>query len=87
MLTFNAATNKNMAVSIPILTKIKNKKLFLSYYHIGPGICDSLKEAFGINLSLITHLNLDNNGLNDENLSLIIEGLNRQSNVKSLIIK
>jgi len=87
MLEYYMSSNKNHSVALPVLNQIENKQLYLKGYKLSSGTCKSLCEAFGVNLQILNGITLDENGLSDTDLSMIIEGLSKQMNVKSIIIK
>jgi hypothetical protein len=56
-------------VVLPILHRIKNKSLNLSGYKLNPGLCKAMCIGFQSFQSLINRIQLDNNGMSDEDFA------------------
>lgn len=79
--------NKEKVLVTAIGTKINNQTLELVDYRVNKGIANGLRTLLMSDSSLITRCVLDNNGLADDLLALLLEGLVNQKHYKSLIIR
>ena len=68
---FSACT-KNNSVAKPILSKIIDKALVIRAIKLNTGDAEGLRSNFMMEPDLITKLYLDQNGLDDSQLALIL---------------
>ena len=58
-------------MALPLLAKVVNKQLSLHNYNLGYEHCVALGETCNFNQNFMSKLVLNNNGLNDESLSML----------------
>ena len=77
----------SMQVALPILARIKNKVLRMKGYQISNGLAQAMGQAFELYGDIIEKLYIESSGTNDEMLSVILAGLTKQKNFKTLAYK
>ena len=84
---YYAACTKNNSVAKPILSKIIDKALVLRDLKLNSGDAEGLRDNFMMDPELIQKLYLDHNGLEDNQLAAILEGLKYQKQLINLSIQ
>lgn len=64
--------NKEHVLSLPTLSRIQNKLLSLFSYSLNSGVCKAIKAFLRNNKTVLERLILDNNGLKENMLGLIM---------------
>ena len=64
-----------MVVTLPLLLRIKDKKLIMEGYQLNYGLCQALGIAFCHFKDLATEFHLDMNNLSDESFGVLLEGM------------
>lgn len=64
-----------MSLALPLLAKVVNKQLSLQDYNLGYEHCVAFGETCKFNYDFMSRLVLNNNGLTDESLSMLLIGL------------
>ena len=64
-----------MSLALPLLAKVVNKQLSLHNYKLGSEHCAAFAETCKFNYDFMSKLVLNNNGLNDADLAMLLEGL------------
>lgn len=82
-----AACEKNNSVAKPILSKIIDRALVLRDIKLNAGDAEGLRENFMMDPELINKLYLDQNGLDDTQLAIILDGFTYQSQLVNLTIQ
>ena len=77
--------NENV-VPLPILFKVRSKKLILKGYRLNQGLCLSMRHAFRLYPQLLREIKLENNGMSDHDLAQIIHGLSHLEELKRISI-
>ena len=72
---------------LPVLFKVRDKKLILEGYRLNSGLCESLCTSFEIYPELLDSITLDNNGISDVDLAKVLEGLTKLDYLKRIIIR
>ena len=73
---------------LPILDKIRGKTLFLQSYTLSKGHCLALAQACKhFNDQIVNRVHFDNCGLDDTELSIVIEALSQLHDFKSIVYK
>jgi len=54
---------------------------------MGAGICSGLATAMQGNPKLLTGIILDNNGIRDEHVATILQGMQKLANVKTIVLR
>ena len=70
---------------LPLLHKIKNKVLNLTNYSISPTVLKSFVSALKPQESIFSRVILENNGLNDNDMELLVSSLQLMNELKSII--
>lgn len=71
---------------MPLLSRISNKTLSLREYKISTAQCKALAAALS-NIDDLNRLCLENCGLLDTDLSIVLEAFAQRKNLKSLVYK
>ena len=82
--SFILECEKNMTVTLPLLLKIKDKKMILERYQLNNGLCQAVNIAFAHFPEIANDFYLDNNNLSDDDFSILLEGMTRLENVKRI---
>jgi len=86
MMNYFKNCNKEYALALPVLNKISKKVLSLQGYKLNEGIATGMKEGLATQKRLITTVVFDNNGMSDQAMSTVIEGLATQEFTKSITL-
>lgn len=73
------------SMMLPLLHKIKNRTLNLTGYMLSPPLARALSQCFKKQDTILNRAIFDNNGLRDEEFGLILTGLAKLQDMKSLI--
>lgn len=82
----NKCNSQNQLV-LPLLLKIREKRLILVDYAMNAGLCQGLKQAFVENNKCIEKLLIDNCALTDAKTETILIGANELEKFRSLTLK
>lgn len=74
-------------LALPLLNMIEDGRLALQSYKLNAGVCNSLARGLKANDSLLRSVILENNGLTDQDCSVVLEGLCSQAVVKAIVLK
>ena len=72
---------------LPILFKVRDKRLVLKGYGLNQGLCESLSHSLQIFPELLDGIYFTNNGISDANLATVLKGLTKLKSLKSIVIK
>lgn len=86
LLKYHHDCMREKVVPLPILFKVRNKRLALKGYRLNEGLCESLKHAFAIYPELLTGITLHDNGIADQDLGKIFQGLGSLEIVKEISV-
>ena len=73
--SFITECEKNLVVTLPLLLRIKDKKIVLERYQLNYGLCQALSIAFSQFKDIATDFHLDSNNLSDEDFSALLQGM------------
>jgi Ran GTPase-activating protein (RanGAP) involved in mRNA processing and transport len=76
-----------MTTAVDILNSIKQQQLILENYKLSLGQCEGLKKAFEFDSGLVNRILIDNCGVDDKMLSVLIEGAFHLRKIKILNVK
>lgn len=79
--------SQEFVLALPILNMVHQKVLPLLGYKLNSGVCAALAKALAGNEQLLHGIILEGNGLNDHDVAQILEGLQTQEQIKSIVIK
>lgn len=74
-------------VPLPLLFKVRDKRLVLKGYRLNQGLCLSLKHALEIYPTLLTSIKLSDNGISDFDLSKVMNGIGCLESIKEIHIE
>ena len=66
---------RNLVVAVPLLLRIKEKKLILEGYQLNYGLCAAIAMAFEQFGDIATEFILHRNRLTDQDFSLLLKGM------------
>lgn len=73
---------------LPLLEKIRGKTLFLQSYSLSKGHCRALVQACKhLNDQIVNRVHFENCGLDDTELSILLEALSQLHDFKSIVYK
>ena len=87
LLKYYQECQKRGIVPLPVLFKVRDKKLILEGYRLNAGLCESLSKSFEIYPELLDSITLDDNGISDVDLAKVLEGLTKLDDLKRIIIR
>ena len=73
-----------MVVTLPLLLRIKDKKLIMEGYQLNNGLCNALSLAFSHFKDIATDFHLTSNGMIDEDLAVLLNGASHLTHVNSI---
>ena len=82
LLRYYQDCQKTGVVPLPILFKVRNKRLVLKGYGLNEGLCESLRASLQIYPELLTSINLTNNGMQDGDLAAVLKGLQQLTQLR-----
>jgi hypothetical protein len=85
-LAFIEFCKKSGDKALPILSKIRDKKLVLMDYALNETSCKAFAHILKLDPNLLISLNLHNCGITDESMSKIINACRTQKNFRELTI-
>ena len=85
-LSFNNECQKHHILSFPYLSHIKNNTLVLQSKVLNMGLCHALRMVFALHPTLLSHICLSSNSMSGPQTQIVLEALNSQVDLKSLII-
>ena len=80
-------TDQKHLPAINIFNKIVNNGLHLIGYNLNEALCEAFEASCKLQPNCITEIMLDNNGLRDQGMAMVLRGLNGLSVVKKIVIK
>jgi hypothetical protein len=72
---FKVCTDNKIPV-VDILQRAKNEMLNLRGYFLNDSLCKALLEVCKVHPSFVNSLILENNGLKDKAMAILLEGMN-----------
>ena len=78
---------EQMSLALPLLAKVVNKQLSLQDYNLGYEHCVAFGETCKFNYDFMSKLVLNNNGLTDESLSMLLIGLQHMYTISLVDIR
>ena len=75
---------RNLVVALPLLLRIKDKKLILEGYQLNYGLCAAIAMAFEQFSDIATEFILQRNRMTDEDFSVLLKGMTKLTYVHSL---
>ena len=69
--------SQNLVVSLPLLLKIKDKKLILENYQLNYGLCTAIAMAFESFEDIATEFILSGNKMTDEDFAMVLRGMTK----------
>ena len=84
---FYKVCDKMSVPAINIFNKLDNQALHLVGYNLNETVCSAFVESCKITPKCINQIVLDNNGLYDKGLSLVLEALNNLDGIKKVVCK
>lgn len=87
LLKYHRDCIRENVMPLPILFKIRNRRLVLKGYRLNDGLCQSLKHACKVDPDLLTSIKLQDNGISDYDMSQVMAGLGCLENLKQIWIE
>ena len=78
---------QQMSLALPLLAKVVNKQLSLHNYTLGREHCIAFAETCKINFDFMSKLVLNNNGLSDDDLACLLDGMVRLDAISVLDLR
>ena len=73
--SFIQQCEKSMVVTLPLLLRIRDKKLIMEGYQLNNGLCNALGIAFSQFKDIATDFHLASNGMHDEDFAVLLSGM------------
>lgn len=86
LLKYHNECKKQGIVPLPILFKVRNKRLVLKGYGLNEGLCKSFATSLAIYPELLDGINFQNNGMSDSDLAITFGGLTKLNELKVIVI-
>ncbi len=81
---FNQCRERKTGV-LPLMSKIKNKMLNLTNYGLSGAAIKAFSASIRKKDTFLSRIALENNGLHDEDFAVLLEGMGKLLDVKSII--
>jgi len=78
---------EQMSLALPLLAKVVNKQLSLHNYKMGTAHCVAFAETCRFNYNFMSRLVLNNNGLSDSDLAMLLEGLQHMRTISVIDLR